>query len=458
MSTAIQLNDEQQIALEKLEHAYDIRVRTGVGAVFQIDGPAGTGKTELIRVLTERYDEKHIVICAPTHKACQVLQERLQSEKNTVTTCHRFLEGYTRYTKNGQMTWKFKVEVIPVPDLIVLDEVSMVDEDVFNAFRYLIQHRMAFVVTTGDRCQLPPINWPNTPFYIQYPVNVSLTRNMRNQRVSFNACLEQLRTYIFDPACALPRAHEVCEYLATYVPTYTPQWGRVSVQDIPQQILESYAKSPDAIMLAHRTNLRENTVEQLNQRLRTFMFGKTEEYVVGDRLIFTDYFKPNGKEQVFHTNDRATVHQIQVDDSQVFYGETYRTFRMLLVPVQQAHGQVEVHKLHPSDRERWLRHDQRVQDEIKHTLELKSKLSQSAQDEMWNTYYESKKAIDAPVDYAYCLSIHKSQGSSYQSVFVFLSDFAWMLYRNTQDLENRRMFYKLLYVALSRSRTTACVF
>lgn len=453
----IHLNDDQQRALDLLEETYHSHRDQHIGGIFQIDGPAGTGKTELIRVLTERFTSRSIVVCAPTHKACQVLQERLANDTSLqVTTCHRYLEGYTRFTKTGQATWKFKLDTLTLPDLIVLDEVSMVGTELFDAFQLLVEQRQAFIVTTGDRCQLPPVDLVDTPFYTRYPVHISLTRNMRNQQVSFNACLDQLRQYILDPTKAPTRAQLVCEYLANFVPTYTPQWGRVNVNDIPTEILKAYAKSKDVIMLAHRTNTRDNTVQQLNQRLRTYLFGNVGEYAIGDRLIFTDYFKTATLDQIFHTNDRATVLQVEVVP-RTFYGETYRAFRLDLVPVQQNHARVEVYRIHPEDRERWQAHDQRVRDEIKTMLELKPHTTQSAQDELWNKYYDAKKAIDAPVDYAYCLSIHKSQGSSYQSVFVFLSDFAWMLYR-PKDLESRRTFFKLLYVALSRSRTTACVF
>jgi hypothetical protein len=462
---SITLNRKQQRALDLLEETYVSCRAQHTGGIFQIDGPAGTGKTELIRVLVESSSERSIVVCAPTHKATQVLQERLvmDAQDVQVTTCHRYLEGYTQYSKTGKAIWKFKLDSLVMPDMIVLDEVSMVGDELFEAFKTLVERRQAFIVTTGDRCQLPPVDLVETPFYKKHPVQISLTRNMRNKQVTFNACLEQLRKYILDPATAPTGVDAVCEYLANYMPTYTPQWGRANVDEIPDEILKAYARSTDVMMLAHRTNARTNTVQQLNKRLRGYMFGTVDEYAVGDRLIFTDYFKPGktGLEQVFYTNDRATVLEVDTLATQMFYGESYRVYRLVLVPVKQTHthpgqgNQVEVYRVHPQDRKKWQAHDQRVRDEIKTTLELKS-TTQSTQDELWTTYYSAKKAIDAPLDYAYCLSIHKSQGSSYQSVFVFLSDFAWMLYG--QSVESRRTFFKLLYVALSRSRTTACVF
>lgn len=438
------LTEAQEAALAHFYAAYANRGATG--GVFQIGGPAGTGKTELIRALIDRQPDWDIVVCAPTHKACQVLQERLHPHDTRILTCHSFLEGYTRYDRSGQAQWKFKLDTLTLPDLIVLDEVSMVGEDLFGALQQLVQTRGAFVLTTGDSCQLPPVQLESTPFYEQYPLHIRLTHNHRNTQVAYNTCLSQLRHYIEHPAEAPTSATTLCEWLASYMPTYSPQLYSFSLRNVPSSVWKSFLRTTDAVLLAHRTNARQNTVQQLNVHIRRRLFGThARAYTQGERLIFTDYYRDTDHpDTVCHTNDRATVTLVR-DAQTEFYGETYRTWALTLHPQN-----LVVHVLNAEELDRWQRHDQRVRDDI----QLQIDLAPAQQDPLWKTYHEHRKRIQAPVDYAYCLSIHKSQGSSYQAVFVCLSDFIWML----RDPSLRVYAYKLLYVALSRSQTTALVF
>jgi exodeoxyribonuclease-5 len=454
-----QLTEEQQAALDLLETEFQNHLNDHKGRVFQINGPAGTGKTELIRVMLDADWIESYVVCAPTHKACKVLQDRLGRDAE-VMTCHKFLSACETYDKTGKMTWSFKTQDLVIPTVIILDEVSMVGVELFHEFHSLVQMRQAFLVTTGDACQLPPVEDDQTitvtPFYsTTYPIHVTLTRNLRNTRRAFNKCLNRLRGYIEHPETAPTRITEVCNYLAKYVVTYSPQFGRVTANDIPDEILHEFVKYPGAILLAHRTNARANTVGDVNQRIRRFMFGSTaDEYVEGDRLIFTDYYRDPLSGVVMHTNDMVELLGVEMDTCD-YYGEQYSTFQLRARAVQdETSHELTLCVVHPDDRERWRLHDKRVRDDLRTDAELRQ-----LPDSHWKTYYEKRKQVHAPLDYAYCVSVHKSQGSTYRTAFVFLSDFAWMLYPSaSKSLENRRMFYKLLYVALSRSQSNAYVF
>ena len=63
--------------------------------------------------------------------------------------------------------------------------------------------------------------------------------------------------------------------------------------------------------------------------------------------------------------------------------------------------------------------------------------------ESWLSYYEHLR-ISAPVDYAFALTAHRSQGSTFDNAFVSYRD----INRNPRVQER----YKCLYVALTRAR------
>jgi len=61
----------------------------------------------------------------------------------------------------------------------------------------------------------------------------------------------------------------------------------------------------------------------------------------------------------------------------------------------------------------------------------------------WRTFFLLKNQF-VEVDYRYAMTIHKLQGSTYETVFLNLSD----LFARSKDLD---MFYRLLYVAITRA-------
>ena len=63
----MELNKEQNIVLDNFQKI----------KIYQIDGPAG--KTELTRIIIE-ITNKNIIVCNQTHKACQVLKDRLRDK------------------------------------------------------------------------------------------------------------------------------------------------------------------------------------------------------------------------------------------------------------------------------------------------------------------------------------------------------------------------------------------
>ena len=471
------LNREQSQALEKFLEIYHTRS----SFIFQIDGKAGVGKTELtLHIIREIAPEsEQIVICAPTHKACQVLRERLQNilydfPNVSVTTCHSFLQGKLVYDEEGKQKWMFEDTLQP-PDLLIIDEVSMVETSIYTQFEKLYQTQEAKILTLGDRCQLPPIEEEETLFYSNHLIDYTLKKNMRNTKKNYNQFLLQIREYILNPDI-IPNftTYSIAQWLSEYTPTYSLQFFPISMKNIPEEIWKEYSNSKNSMMLAHRTNKRNNTVQQLNQEIRKYLFKDkhSHKYTIGDRIIFTDYYKSKDDNTVFHTNDRATVLNFEIEEL-VFYDRVFKVYALHLtrdiqgdIPGDMLVSNI-VYSLHEDSQSTFEMYDKQIRDQLKENVQLNQKLCK--QDKCkgfcvhkkqtslgWKEYFTEKHFISAPIDYAYCLSIHKSQGSTYDKTYLFLSDFAWFL--NNKTKSNLLQFFKLLYVGLSRSRTKTIVF
>jgi hypothetical protein len=472
----VRLTSEQQTILELFVEQYQSCKRDDHSMLYQINGPAGTGKTELTRHIidriTELYPEETIIVCAPTHKACQVLQERLQNCV-PITTCHQFLDGKPSYDSKGEAKWKFKTEYVDTPGLLIVDEVSMIGSELYHQLEWLRINKKARILTLGDRCQLPPVLEDETLFYTRHPVQGTLDRNMRNEQVQYNRLLRRLRVFIESPS-RIPQftIQQLLEWISGYTQVYSLQMGTIDLGCIPREIIRAFTTRTNSVLLAHRTNTRNNTVQKLNHYLRARIFKERAEetFTVNEQIIFTDYHTL--EDQVFYTNDRAIVQTIDTR-TVLFYNKPFLVYVLEIEAQKSEQNTLEtprsrVYYIHKSEAEAFQEYQKQIRGECEEQVErIESVCHNQCQSkrglcyshrkeigELWKGFHDEKKKICSPIDYAYCLSIHKSQGSTYENVYLFLSDFVWMLNTKSTQVE----FFKLLYVGMSRARHKTIVF
>lgn len=115
-----------------------------------LTGGPGTGKTLCVNGIIELADELGVkyVLCAPTGRAAKRLSEVSEREAKTI---HRLLEfdpNSGSFRKNGEQ---------PIDaELVIVDEVSMVDIQLFEALTEAISP-LAQLVLVGDVDQLPSV-------------------------------------------------------------------------------------------------------------------------------------------------------------------------------------------------------------------------------------------------------------------------------------------------------------
>lgn len=133
-------------------------------------GPAGTGKTTLLTILASQKEvEKNgVLLLAPTGKARVRMEEIAKNVQVTAKTLAQFLSAYGRY--NGEIQQyvfsnRFCEEKY---DTVILDEASMLTEEMLATTLDCIKGVKRFILV-GDHRQLPPIG-AGRPFVdiIQY--------------------------------------------------------------------------------------------------------------------------------------------------------------------------------------------------------------------------------------------------------------------------------------------------
>lgn len=150
------LSQDQANALKVIGEWY----RKQQSPYLTLGGYAGTGKTTLIALLRQAlsdYDAMaKVAFCAYTGKASQVLKLKLKQTKalrrgDNVSTIHSLIYNSTTLP-DGHTRWELKSELDH--SLIIVDEASMVDEQIWNdVCTFNIP-----ILAVGDHGQLPPIS------------------------------------------------------------------------------------------------------------------------------------------------------------------------------------------------------------------------------------------------------------------------------------------------------------
>ncbi len=142
--SGVTLSDEQIRAMEMISN----------NSISILNGPAGTGKSFTIHAIIEMLKDNHATfkLMSPTGKAAKVLSE-YAGEK--ATTIHRGL-GFT-----PPDYWEFD-ESNPIPvDVVVLDEFSMADIFLFRRVLEAINFNRTRLLLVGDHAQLPSVSCGN---------------------------------------------------------------------------------------------------------------------------------------------------------------------------------------------------------------------------------------------------------------------------------------------------------
>ncbi len=151
-----QLSQDQAMALQAIGAWYK-----GKTAPFiTLGGYAGTGKTTLIAYLRKAlqdYEETtKVAFCAFTGKAARVLDGRLKEHavmrrSDSVSTIHSLIYTANLDEHGAVANWQLKDKLDY--DLIIVDEASMLDENIWND---LLSFNVP-ILAVGDHGQLPPV-------------------------------------------------------------------------------------------------------------------------------------------------------------------------------------------------------------------------------------------------------------------------------------------------------------
>ena len=405
MKTSIDTQNKQQL------QAYDLIANTNT--TFFLTGRAGTGKTTFLKKVRKEIN-KNFLILAPTGIAA------INAGGDTLHSFFGFPWGTMSKDDMGEMG-KAKISALRHTDTLIIDEVSMVRCDMIDAIDRTMRHYCKSVlpfggkqvVFVGDMFQLPPIVKKGGDFDLitdlygvgePYFYKANVFKEMKMCKIEFQKVYRQ----------------ENVEFLS-----------------ILDRIREGRHTSKDLAVLSERSKylheMPKHTITLCSKNDAAKRIND-EQLSKIDKPIFTYEAQINGKftneapvEAVLELKEGAQVMMCNNDPQRRWVNGTIATIvslsdKSISVIIENKDDRYDLPEIYEVEKARWEKIEQTYNKETK-TIE----------GEVVGEF------IQYPVKLAWAITIHKSQGLTFDSMCL--------------DLSGGIFAKGQLYVALSRVRS-----
>ncbi len=421
------LTNEQQAVFDDLENFIKSQKN-----YFVIKGYAGTGKTFLVDYFAENYTKNYkLAITAPTHKALKVMRRnaigKYSAEFRTIHSLLGLKEQIDAYG-NQRFVQDYKDDAsVNEYDIIIIDEASMVSDELLIGSKYntglfdYIELYETKVIFVGDPAQIPPIGKTfSLPFDSDWIKNYSVKVGELDKIVrqaEGNPIIEttmKIRSAL-KRDIVLPIRKDKTDSAGHGVRFL----GAGNKKEL-LQLLETYFTSEDFTNDADYVKIiawRNKTVKAFNKLVRGFLFDNSKKIQVGEKLIANTpifHYDEMGLERIlFNTNDEFMV--VGYEYQSVMWQNV--SLKVYHTTVLDEEGNTKyINILHEDSQDDY----QVIIDYMVESAKAEKKGSYQAA-QKWQDFYRFKKEF-ADVNYNYCITAHKSQGSTYENVFVLESD------------------------------------
>ena len=436
------LNSDQKTAFEDLR---DFICDKEDDSVYVLKGWAGTGKTYcvsvLVRYVLEVIHPVHnwyrIAVTGPTNKSVRVIKKTsgLKNPRVSFQTIHKMLGLTERITKEGvqefvnQGDFQPKIKTVK---LLIIDEVSMLNDDLFQE---VLKYRDRIkIICMGDPAQIPPVGRPDCiPFREELAAGyriktLSLKQIMRQKKD--NAIIESsvaIRSELgraknpVEPVTKLNEKGEGIEFLNLNIPEIRKGFSEILRRYF---VTDEFKKDSE---YAKIIAWRNKTVATMNDVIRKVIYGDEalgSKILVGEKLIANNPII-QGESIVLNTNDEFSVDSFVIDSDDLRYhvsdhpdAEPFPiTLKYYETVVSYIDDEDETVRVNIQ-----ILHEDSEMDfkKLANMLKLRA-IEKKGKDKSWLVYYNFLRKY-ADVNYAYCTSAHKSQGSTYNTTFVLEDD------------------------------------
>jgi len=424
------LTEQQKSALDKMWLFLE-----SLSKLFLLLGYAGTGKSTCIFILIQFLlaQNKRIALCAPTNKAVDVLREVASRQD-----IHN-LEFYTIYqllglgvvSRNGEkVVEQTGTSYLHSYDVVFIDESSMIGKMLWHWIESAAENTLSHTkfILMGDPAQLNPVGERRSPCF-KIKERARLTEVVRRQQDNpLLQYLTSIRQSIKHNAAFKPYNH--CANTGRKGATLTNR--KALLKYACTTFRKYFDDNPNRFRILCWSNAQ---VDWYNQRVRRSIYGRAAaRFVAGERLITrAPVLAPDNKTIILTTSSEFTIAEVHED----FY-HNHRAWRLVIRLDDQSLRQIYV--LHESEQARFDQESDRLKKNAQRNHAL------------WKQYYSHLEKF-ASVRSCYALTIHNSQGSTYDEAAIDAIDVRMRLNVGDGSKAFRIAEYnRLHYVGSSRAK------
>lgn len=418
---------------------------------ISLSGPAGTGKSfltaQIIKTINSElrnqtiYQNDGICITAPTHKAVKVVKDMMDTHnvKASCKTIHSFLSIKPFFDKDTGEE-KFKPLRIkrkpPKASLLIVDESSMVSNDLYEfiieAFNTGRVHTVLFI---GDPYQLLPVNSSENPIYKlgkQHHLK-EIVRQAEDSPIITLAT--EIRTRIENQDFInLKEIFKDCE-------SQDIKFFHSKEDFIKDFYKNSHWQNEDKII----TSYTNKNVESFNKLIRNKHWEEQNisnppHLLSQDKIRFKDTFSNEKLHNpiIFQNGEELIIESAKLvkhTNSEIKHWECTAVGRK----------ESQIFRVIDPD------YENAFNEQLNSLVHL-AKTSEFPKNRLyWSRFYKLKNTF-ANIQYIYASTIHKLQGSTYDTAYIDLSTLI-----NNNQISND-MKYRLAYVGITRARKDVKIF
>ena len=476
IETEIILNGQQRNALQLMA---DFQKQKDDN-LFVLMGYAGTGKTTIVKYFIEylkkkyksKYSRPSISFSSPTHRANAVLKDNLENE--SVLTLHSLFglnpqTDLEEFSANDAKFVKQRDEKIGYGSTLIIDESSMINDELYKFIKKAAKEKELKVIFMGDVAQLAPVKSNDIS-----KVFTSIDDNNKNwyqltkvERTKDNPLLREITD--------IRNSTDPKDQFSYVTSINKDNEGVVFTNSSSAFIEEAVKTFKDGREKKNYSKARiisgtNKNVVQINNMVRESLFGKKEvkdnEWLVDDILMGYSNYQVNYKTKeplIANSMDYLVkyvseikegnwngipVHYYDVKLKNIFTGNidsvkilSKETSGKTINAIGAEFERLRKYAMSQQGRSAAIAWQALTSFKDKFMTPVPI---------VYGTYYGAPAVkIPKQIDFGYAHTIHKSQGGTYDSIFI-----------DSRDIEKFRVpstMKQLRYVALSRARSNGIV-
>lgn len=436
-----------------------------------LTGAGGTGKTFIINYIIRNciYAESVIKCTSTTHKACRVFSTALRGKKvDTIQSTFGLrldlrLEDFNPLNPQFNPAAQPKLEGI---NLLLIDEASMLPAKLVTYINKTCKNLNIKIIYIGDSSQLAPVNEKQSIAFKTCTNVFELNEIVRqDENNPIKDLLDLLRydiehkTFKFieyvSKNIGISNYNENSEGYSILKPEGFRNFINICFND------EEYTKNIDMYRIIGYTN---QCVAAWNNYIRNNIIADSDKGIITKNDLIMSYqtIVNEFNEIIINNSEEYIINDI------VSYTENKYGFDGFLIKFQLVHGGFitkPIFVINHLDNFTIRMYDKVITDLINNAKSATG----ATRAKRWKEYFDFKKkyllatniikggqiAYSRDLDYGFAITSHKSQGSTYDTVFVDLNDMIYdknhRFYANTDDLLRR------IYVACSRAHSNLII-